>query len=142
MRIQLTLDDDVKEALDRLSKARGVSAATFVTALIRNAEEPNGALQAGGEGGFGTAMVMQIVTTRMDQLQGEIDAERAARLTAEKQTHDLRQRLEQAEQDTRQMRECLKYLTDQLEPVVGISLRPGVVYNPAPAPTRLWWRWR
>jgi hypothetical protein len=142
MRIQFTIDDEVKETLDRLSKERGVTPAVFITMLIRNAEGQNGAGQAGGESGFGTTMVMQIVTTRMDQLQSEIDAERAARMHAEKQTHDLRQRLEQAEQDTRQMRESMQYLTAQLEPLVGISLRPGVVYNPAPVPTRRWWQWR
>ena len=141
MRVQFTLDDDVKDLLDRLSKARGMSPAALIGLLAREADHQAGAVVQGGDSGA-AQQVLHIASARLDQLHGLLDVENAGRLLTEKQLYELQQRVERAEETLQRLQVSLAHAIDQLEPLVGISLRPGVQFRPEPLPKRAWWHWR
>jgi hypothetical protein len=136
IRIQFTFEDDIKTLLDRLSKERGVSPSALMATLIAQAESPSRtAVVHGSEG-----IALDVVTHRLDQLQQEIAQVQAACEACAAELRDMQHGQMQEAQEVERLRVSLAYGFEQLEPMVGIALRPGVQFRPeAPPPKRSWW---
>lgn len=149
-RLQFSVSEETKVLLEQLSAAHGITMTDMVTRLITDAQH--------GPTASATPalppqdkMLFDICARRLDQLQEELDTERQRREqeveALEKQAEGLGdelarlgQRGGEAHDQIHELAERLKFLIEKAEPLLGISLRPGILYHPAPAPKRPWWR--
>jgi hypothetical protein len=135
-RVQITLDDDTKVLLEQMSAARGVALGALVTTLLRAAEHPSGNVVHGSEG-----IALDVVTHRLDQLQQDIAQVQAACEACAAELRETQQSAAQGDLELQHVKTGLAYCVEQLEPMVGVALRPGVQYRSEAAPKRGWWQW-